>query len=304
MRVQFVLSEIATGLRRNFSMVLSVILVTFVSLTFVGAAMLMQMQISSMKDYWYDRVEVAVFLCPPDSESPNCATGEVTDEQIQEIRGQLESPELAAYVDEVYFEDKETAHRLFEEQFADTSLAGTIPVEQMSQSFRVSLIDPEQYEIINEYFSTTPGVEEVVDQNRLLDQLFSIINIATVIAIGIAVLMLVCAVLLIGTTIRLSAQSRRRETGIMRLVGASNTLIQLPFVLEGVVAATIGALLAGGTLAAIVQFFVGGWLQPRVPTFTLVGLGDVVAIGVGLVVIGVLMAVISSLLTLRRYLKV
>lgn len=304
MRLQFVLAEIATGIRRNFSMVLSVILVTFVSLTFVGSAILMQMQISSMKDYWYDKVQVAVFLCPSDSQAPTCTDGEVSEGQRAEVKSALESSELGGYVDEVYYEDKATAYELFEEQFKGTSLAGTVPEDQMQESFRVKLKDPQQYEIIREYFASTPGVEEVVDQNKLLDQLFNIMNVATVIAIGVAALMLLCAVLLIATTIRLSAYSRRRETGIMRLVGASNSFIQLPFVLEGVVAALIGALLATGALSAVVYFFVGGWLQPRAAGFTLVGLDDLLIVGPALILIGVLMAAVSSVVTLRRYLKV
>ena len=85
-------------------------------------------------------------------------------------------------------------------------------------------------------------------------------NAASFTAIGIAALMLVAAVLLIATTIRLSAFSRRRELGIMRLVGASNRFIETPFILEGVLAALIGSLLAGGAIVAIVQFFVQGYL--------------------------------------------
>lgn len=304
MRFSFILSETWNGLRRNMSMVVSVILVTFVSLLFVGAAALLQMQISGMKDYWYDRVQVAIFLCPPDSEAPTCATGEATAEQKQQIETALEGADLSPYVEDVIFEDKAMAYKLFQEQFEGTSLEGSIPEEQMQESYRVKLADAEQYEIINEYFSATPGVEEVVDQNQLLDQLFSVMNVMTAIAIGIAGIMLLCAVLLIATTIRLSAFSRRRETGIMRLVGASNMFIQLPFVLEGVIAAAIGSLLAALGLAVIVHFGITGWLQSQLASFDLVSVADVVLIAPFLVLVGVLMAGLSSLVTLRRYMKV
>ncbi|GAA4282823.1 permease-like cell division protein FtsX [Brevibacterium daeguense] len=304
MKSSFILSEVFGGLKRNFSMVLSVVLVTFVSLLFVGSAILLQMQIGGMKDYWYDRVQVAVFLCPPDSEAPTCAEGEVTEEQKESIRADLEGQDLAAYVDEVHFEDKEMAHRLFNEQFAGTSLEGSVPQDQMQESFRVKLVDAEQYEIINEYFSATAGVEEVVDQNKLLDQLFAIMNVATAIAVAIAAIMLLCAVLLIATTIRLSAFSRRRETGIMRLVGASNAFIQLPFVLEGVIAAALGAALAGAVLALVVHFGVAGWLQAQAAGFELVSVGDVLIVTPLLIGIGIIMAGVSSVITLRRYMKV
>ena len=78
MRLRFILSEIGIGLRRNLSMTISVVLVTFVSLTFVGSAALLQLQIGKMKDDWYDKVEVSVFLCPATSPEPTCAGGEVT----------------------------------------------------------------------------------------------------------------------------------------------------------------------------------------------------------------------------------
>lgn len=304
MRFSFILSETWNGLRRNMSMVVSVILVTFVSLLFVGAAALLQMQISGMKDYWYDRVQVAIFLCPPDSEAPTCASGEATAEQKQQIETALEDADLSPYVEDVIFEDKAMAYKLFQEQFEGTSLEGSIPEDQMQESYRVKLADAEQYEIINEYFSATPGVEEVVDQNQLLDQLFSVMNVMTAIAIGIAAIMLLCAVLLIATTIRLSAFSRRRETGIMRLVGASNMFIQLPFVLEGVIAAAIGSLMAALGLAVIVHFGITGWLQSQLASFDLVSVADVALIAPFLVLVGVLMAGLSSLVTLRRYMKV
>ena len=110
MRAGFILSEVWSGLRRNFSMVISVVLVTFVSLLFVGAAILLQMQVGQMKDFWYDRVQVSVFLCPPDSEATNCVDGEVTGDQKDQIRADLESSELAPYVDKVYFEEIGRAH--------------------------------------------------------------------------------------------------------------------------------------------------------------------------------------------------
>lgn len=304
MRASFILGEVFAGLRRNISMIVSVVLVTFVSLLFVGSAILLQMQIAGMKDYWYDRVQVAVFLCPPDSEAPTCSEGEATQEQKDAIAAALGSADLADYVESYEFEDKAMAHRLFEEQFAGTSLEGTIPEDQMQESYRIKLTDAEQYGIIKEYFSATPGVEEVVDQNRLLNQLFSIINVATAIAVGIAAIMTLCAVVLVATTIRLSAFSRRRETGIMRLVGASNVFIQLPFILEGIVAAAIGAVLASGVLAVGVHFGVSGWLQSRAAGVSLVGLGDVALVAPILVLVGVVMAGVSSWLTLRRYMKV
>ena len=99
MRLQFILAEIGIGLRRNLSMTVSVILVTFVSLTFVGSAALLQSQIGKMKDDWYDKVEVSVFLCPRDSSEPTCAGGEVTDAQKADIEAALDAVGLRDLAD-------------------------------------------------------------------------------------------------------------------------------------------------------------------------------------------------------------
>ena len=142
------------------------------------------------------------------------------------------------------------------------------------------------------------------DQRSYLDQIFSILNSASLAAVGIAGLMLISAVLLISTTIRLSAFSRRREIGIMRLVGASNFYIQLPFILEGVVAATIGSLLAGGAVLGIVQFFVQGFLAKQMPFTSFVSLADGLLVVPALIVAGIALATIASGLAIRRYLKI
>lgn len=304
MRVRFIFGETFSGIRQNLSMVISVILVTFVSLTFVGAAGLLQQQINQMKGYWYDRVEVAIFLCTENSLSAACSAGAVTDEQRQAIEDQLESPQAAEYVDSYEYESQEMALEIFQEQFANSEMAEVVTVDQLPESFRVKLVDPEQYEVINEMFANMPGVEEVSDQRELLESLFAIMNIASVVAVGLAVVMLVTATLLIATTIRLSAFSRRRETGIMRLVGASKSMIQLPFLAEGVLAAVLGAVLASVTTWALAEFFVGNWLATQYPDTGFISGQDALVLIPLLIVIAVVLAAVSSWLTLRRYLKV
>jgi cell division transport system permease protein len=118
--------------------------------------------------------------------------------------------------------------------------------------------------------------------------------------------MLVAAVLLIATTIRLSAFSRRRELGIMRLVGASNRFIQTPFILEGVFAALIGSVLAGGAIILIVKFFVQGYLAQALATTatTLVGMNEALLVVPILIVVGGVLAAGSAGFAISRYLKV
>lgn len=304
MRLRFVLSQLASGLRRNVAMTISVTLVTFVSLTFVGSAILLQMQVGNFKDDWYDRVEVSVFMCPQDSSVPNCAAGEATDDQLEEIESHLNSEALAAYVDEVYIETKEEAYEAFQEQMPDSVWTQSLTPEQMQVSFRVKLVDPEQYQIVADELSGRPGVEEVVDQRALLEPLFLALNRATLLALGLAGIMTVTAVLLITTTIRLSAMSRKRETSIMRLVGASNFFIQLPFMLEGALAALGGALLATGGLWLGAKYLVEGWLADEFIWVQFVGTGEVLLIAPVLIAASILLAAFSSVVTLSRYTKV
>lgn len=304
MRLQFILSEIGLGLRRNLSMTISVILVTFVSLTFVGAAALLQTQIGKMKDDWYDKVEVSVFLCPQNSTAPTCASGEVTDDQKADIQAALASPEVEPYVEKIYTETKEQAYDAFQKQFKDQFWASAATVDDMNSSYRIKLTDPEKYSVVSEVISGRAGVEEVKDQQRLFDRLFSVLNNATLLAGGLAAVMLLAAVLLITTTIRLSALSRKRETGIMRLVGASTVFIQLPFMLEGAIAATIGALLAVGGLWVGVTYLVDDWLGESAGWIPYVSTSDVLTIAPALIAVAILLAGISSLVTLSRYTKV
>ncbi len=304
MRFAFVLGELGSGLRRNLAMVVSIILVTFISLTFVGAAGLLQLQINQMKGYWYDRVQVAVFLCVDNSTSPSCAAGPVTDDQRDDIEAILESDSFSTYVSTVEYESQEEALGHFQDQFANSPIVDSVTADQLPESFRVNLVDPEKYEVINEAFSSTPGVDVVSDQRELLERLFTYMNVASAIALTIAGVMLLCAVLLVATTIRLSAFSRRRETGIMRLVGASKAVIQLPFVLEGVIAAVIGGLLATGTLWALAHFALNGVLAEMYPETAFISSSEVLLLAPLLILLGGVLAGVSSLLTLRRYLRV
>jgi len=302
MRLQFVLSEMGIGLRRNLSMTISVVLVTMVSLFFFGFGLLSSAQVSTMKDYWYDRVEVSIFMCGQASEVPNCADGEVTQAQRTELENQLNS--LKPLVQTVYYESKQESFKRFKEQFKNSAILDNLKVDQMPESFRVKLSDPTKYAVIASAFQGAPGVEQVLDQRALLGNLFKVLNVLTWVARGFAIVMTVSAVLLVATTVRLSACSRRRETGIMRLVGASNLLIQLPFVLEAVLATVVGAAIATGLLWAGVHFGVTGFLSPLLPFFRFITTSDVVAVAPLLFATGLVMAIVASFVTLRRYLRV
>ena len=302
--MRLVLGEMWQGLRRNASMVVSVVLVTFVSLTFVGAAILLQMQIGAMKSYWFDRAQVEVNLCTSVSESANCAGGIATPEQKLAVEQALQGATLAPYVKEVTFESQDQAYATFLEQFKGDPIVEFVKPEYLNEKFWINMPDPSQSDVLIESLSGMPGVESVRDQRQYLEGIFSALNAASLTAVGIAGIMLVAAALLVATTIRLSAFSRRRELGIMRLVGASNRFIQAPFVLEGVVAALIGGVLASLALVGVAQFFVQGYLAPQMPFTSLVGVADALVVAPVLLVLGALIAAISASIAIRRYLRV
>jgi len=302
-RVGLVLSEALSGLRRNASMVISVVLVTFVSLTFVGAAILMQMQIGQMKDYWADRAQVAIYMCTAISQAATCVDGLATPEQLAEVSAKLDGPALAPLIRDLRFEDREQAYANVIELLGE-DYASVITPEQLNETYWINLVDQSQSDVIVEAFKGMQGVEEVKDQLQYLEPLFSALTVATYIAVGIAALMLVAAVLLIATTIRLSAYARRRELGIMRLVGASNRFIQTPFILEGVFAALLGSLLAGAAVLAGVHFGVDQYLRQRVEFVTTwVSVSDAWVVVPILILIGALLAALSAGFAIRRWLR-
>ncbi|MDR9396747.1 permease-like cell division protein FtsX [Pontimonas sp.] len=304
MRIGFILREVATGLARNASMVVSIVLVTFISLTFVGTAVLLQSQIGEMRNYWFDRAQVAVYLCTDFSTLGGCDQQEATTDQIRAVEAQLESASLSPYIETFYFEDRQMAFDNFREQFAGSAVVDLVSPEFLPETFWVSLVDPQQTDLIFEAMAGLAGVESVVDQRSYLDQIFALLNAGSITAVAVASLMLVAAALLISTTIRLSAFSRRRELGIMRLVGASNRFIQTPFVLEGVVAALAGAVLASGAVWAIVHYFVRGYLVEALPTTVFIGYDEAFAAMPILLATGVILAALASYASISRYLRV
>ena len=305
MRAQFVLSEIGVGLRRNLTMTFAVIVSVALSLGLFGASLLMRDQVSTMKGYWYDKVNVSIFLCNKnDAESdPNCAKGAVTEDQKREIRSDLKKMPV---VEKVQFETSDQAYKHYKEQFGDSPLASSLTPDQMQESFRIKLKDPEKYQVISSAFSSRPGVQEVQDQRGLLENLFNLLNGMNYAALGVMALMLVVALMLIVNTVRVSAFSRRRETGIMRLVGASSFYIQMPFILEAALAGLLGAIGACAMLVIGRYFLIdhGLALAEKMQLINFIG-WEAVLVKLPLVLaIGVLMPALAAFFALRKYLKV
>ncbi|MBL1099557.1 permease-like cell division protein FtsX [Streptomyces coffeae] len=304
MRAQFVLSEIGVGLRRNLTMTFAVIVSVALSLALFGGSLLMREQVSTMKGYWYDKVNVSIFLCnknDKESSSANCAKGAVTEAQKKEIRSELKQMNV---VESVHFETSEEAYKHYKEQFGDSPLADSLTPDQMQESFRVKLKDPERYDVISTAFAARPGVQEVQDQKKLVDDLFNLLNGMNFAALAVMTLMLVVALMLIVNTVRVSAFSRRRETGIMRLVGASSFYIQMPFIMEAAIAGLLGAGFACVLLVSGQYFLVNNWLVNKIDVINFIGWDAVLAKLPLVLAIGLLMPALAAFFALRKYLKV
>ena len=302
MRLRFIFSETFQGLRRNLTMTFAVIITVAVSLTLFGSGLLVRAQVDSMKDYWYDRVEVSIFLCGANSTAPSCSLGAVTPEVRTQIEAELNA--LRPLVQDIYYESKEEAYQHFLEQFKDSPIVANVTPDALPESFRVKLSDPTKYEVIAAAFSGRPGVEQVQDQRQLLDRFFRLLNGLQIIALSVAVAMLVVTALLVINTIRVAAHARRREVGIMKLVGASNFMIRLPFLLEASFSAAVGGLIAVGAIVATKAILIDKVLAPSYQFTAFVGWEQVVVILPVVFLTGILIAAIAAGLTLRRYLKV
>ncbi|MDT7547973.1 MAG: cell division transport system permease protein [Actinomycetota bacterium] len=302
MRASFVLSEIGIGLRRNLTMTIAGVVTVAISLAIFGAGLLAQRQVTAMKDFWYDKVEVSIYLCGDQSKGTNCNGSAVTLDQRNALLQEVNANPL---VQKVYYESQQQAYENFKKQFKDSKdLVQNVTPDALPESLRVKLKDPTKYEDLASAFRDSPGVEEIADQKALLDPFFRVLNRLQWVARVVAGIQILAAVLLIANMVRVAAYGRRRETGIMRLVGASNLYIQLPFLLEGILIGVVGAAFAAVGLAVLKAVLVDRLLKPMLQFTRFVGWSDVLAVVPWLFVIGVALTGISSFLTLRRHLRV
>jgi cell division transport system permease protein len=303
MRMNYVISDLGISLKRNLSMTIAVVVTIWVSLSLFGSALLIHKQVDLMKGNWYDKIQISVFMCTKDSGGRGCSGAEVTTAEKNRIREVIESsPDTAA--DGVFVETKQEAYDNFKRLYKDSPIVSTVTADQMQESFRVKLKDPQRYENLVSAVAGLPGVDTVQDLRKFLDPLFKALNALEIGSYVAAGLLLVAALMQIANTIRLAAYARRREIGIMRLVGASSFYIQLPFLLEAVLAALIGALLACITLWIAVYLIVNRFAQQTFQVWEWVQFSDALEVTVYMVIAGLVLAVIPTFLTTRKYLKV
>jgi cell division transport system permease protein len=304
MRFRHIFSETGAGLRQNLTMTLAVIMTMWVSLSLFGAGLLANQQVELMKGRWYDKIEISVFLCTENTRGDQCEPGQgVTQAQKDAIQQALVSnPEVAP--DGVFFETKEQAYADFQRAYEGNPIQSSLTVDQMQESFRVKLKDPEQYQGVVSSVVGLRGVQTVQDLRKYLDPFFKTLRFLQWGTLGASALLLLAAALQIGNTIRLATFARRREIGIMRLVGASTLYITLPFLLEAVLSALAGAALACVTLASGVYFVITRKAQLSLQALPWIGWSETVWAMAGVALVGLVLSIIPTLVTTRKYLRV
>ena len=302
MRAQFVLQEVWTGLRRNLTMTVALVVVVAISLSLLGTGLLFVKQVNDTRTYWQGKVQLSIYLCTTTSVSPACkANGPATAAEKTQIAADLRR---LPQVQHVYYESQAQAYAHFKQDFSrDPAFTSLVTKSEIPDSFQVKLVNTQaDYSIVAGIVQGRPGVDQVVDDASILSKFYALLDGARNAVVIIAVILIIAAVLLVANTIRLSAFNRRRETSIMRLVGASNFYVQLPFLVEGILAGLAGWLLAVGLLIAVKTLGLDS-LQQYFPYNVQLSPADLIEVIVLAMVIGVLLCGATSFLTLRRYLR-
>jgi cell division transport system permease protein len=301
MRSNFVFQEIWVGLRRNLTMTVALIVVVAISLSLLGTGLLFVKQVDVTRTYWQGQAEVSVYLCYTESANPNCH-GAVTAAQTQTLESQLRSmPQVTS----VSYTSQAQAWTLYKQAFSnDQSYVSTLKETDMPPSLEVKTQNSSADDnIVVSAMTGQAGVDSVIDEMSILAKFYGLISGLRNAVVIVALILVVAAVLLVANTIRLSAFNRRRETGIMRLVGASNFYIQLPFLLEGVIAGLLGWVLAAALLVGVKSLLLNS-LQQYFNYNVGLSAADLIEVIVLTMVIAVLLCGVTSFLTLRRYLRV
>lgn len=290
MRAKYVFAEAGLGLWRNVTMTVAMIITMAVSLSMLGASGLLFLQVDKIKELYYAQVQVSIFLSP-----------DITDEERAELDRALATDPLVA---DYYFETQDQAYEQFRSLFADQpDLVEAVGPESLPESFRVQLVNPEEFQEVSARYSQAAGITEIVDQEELVGEIFRILTAVQTMALVGAAVMATAAMMLVANVIQVAAYSKRREVAVMKLVGAPNWFIQTPFVLEAVVAGLIGALLAFGLLAAGKAFLIDGPLAPLSALLTPVPWRNVLLTLPALAAVGALVSAVTGWVTLRFYLQ-
>jgi cell division transport system permease protein len=302
MRAQFVLQEVWTGLRRNLTMTIALIVVVAISLSLLGTGLLFVKQVNNTRTYWQGKVQLSIYLCTTTSVSPQChQNGPATPAEKTQIQSDLKA---LPQVQRVFYESQAQAYQHFKQDFSrQPSFTNLVTKSEIPDSFQVKLRNAQtDFNIVAGTVQGRPGVDQIVNDSTLLAKFYKLLDGARNGVVIIAIVLIIAAILLVANTIRLSAFNRRRETSIMRLVGASNFYVQLPFLVEGVLAGLFGWLIAAFLLVAVKSLGLDT-LQQYFPYNVTLSATDLIEVIAFAMVMGVLLCGVTSFFTLRRYLR-
>lgn len=288
LKVGYFVKEATTNLRRNKLMTVASVLVAAVSLLLLGGVLTLDDFVGSITREIESQVEVSVFL-----------VDDITEEQQTDVESTLSDLEV---VTNVTYVSKEEAFEEFQELYRDQpALTENVDPDVLPASYRVELTDPQQVALIRSALDRNPAIEEIADHQETVRRLVGFTDLLRTFSVVMVAVLLGAAVLLIANTTQLAIYARRKEVQIMKLVGATNWFVRLPFMLEGIAAGLAGAgialaLLAAGKSIARSQFPV--WI----PTVALesVALGQVF----WLAILGVTVGALGSMVAMRRFLEV
>jgi cell division transport system permease protein len=299
MRASFVFSEVLTGLRRNVTMTVAMILTTMVSLLLLGGGLLVVRMIDKTQAVYEDKLQVQVYLTDDISandkgcEKDPCST----------LRSDLENDPA---VESVEYENRDQVYDKFKEIFASQpELVKLARPEGLPATFNVRLFDPDRPQVIIQAFTGRAGVDSVADQSEFLERFFEALNGVRDLTFVVALIQAVAALLLISNTVQVSAFTRRTEVGIMRLVGATRWYTQLPFLLEAVVAGLIGAVLAIGLLVLAKLWFLDRLLEGPFAAGVIRPIEgiDILLISPWLLLTAIGISAVTGYVTLRLYVR-
>lgn len=299
MRASFVLEEVVNGLRRNVTMTIAMILTTAISVGLLGGGLLVVRLIGKMQNIYEDRVEVVLFLTSDVSGSDSTCT----QQPCSAIKADLQQ---TSGVQTVTFENRQQAFDQFNKVFqSQPELRDVARIEAMPASIKVKMSDMALYPALSQKFNGRPGVDNIVNQEDYLGRLFDVLNGIRNATFSVALVQALAALMLISNTIQLSAFTRRNETGIMRLVGATRWYTQLPFLLEAMVSGIIGALLATGGLLISKATFIDKVMAPVFNTgiFPEIGYGDIAAVAPIMFLVAGVISAVTGYVTLRLYVR-
>jgi cell division transport system permease protein len=304
-RANFVLSGVATGMRRNLTMTIALVLSTAIALAFVGTAILADREIANFRHDYEAKLNVSLYLCPrpvPGQKPLGNCTGRYTEAQKAALETQFaKDPIISSYK---FISEADQVARF--RKTVPPIVARNTQVGDLPASFTIHLrnIKTDYGKFVAEY-QNQPGVSGTSSQSTVLKTLLKFIDGARLVSIVAALVVLIASILLIANTIQVAAAQRRNETSIMRLVGASRWMTELPFMIESVLATFIGGLIALGFITLGKQFILNGIFKSQVEKNVIPNLGSndiLVAGGLGLIG-GIVLTALTAFLTLRLYVK-